>query len=383
VAVGRERVPPAPIGPSRRLKEIDLGRVAVMPGLVNAHTHLELSWMRGRLDPVATFPQWIRQVINLRRSEGGLAEGEVARAMAGAIVEARRAGTALVGDIGNTVASVADIAASDLGGIVFREVIGFAPDDADAVVERAVREIDDARGGDRVHVSLAAHAPYSVSPRVFSALRRALERRPFAPASVHLAESSDEIEFLEKGSGAWRALLETLGAWTDDWQAPQCGPVEYLDRMGFISGRLLVVHGVHLTMGELARLGRAGATLVTCPRGNLATRAGVPPVAAFHRSGVRVAVGTDSLASVDDLNLFQEMAALRRLTTEVSAGTLLAWATENGAHALGFGADFGAIEPGRRAELLAVSLPAGPVDVEEYLVSGIVPGQIAWVDALL
>jgi cytosine/adenosine deaminase-related metal-dependent hydrolase len=354
-----------------------------MPGLVNAHTHLELSWMRGRLGPAASFPEWIRQVIALRRGEPGIAGGTIVRAIEAALVEARRAGTAVVGDIGNTVASVAALAASELRGVVFREVIGFAPDDPDGLVDQAAAEIDDARGGEGVRVSLAAHAPYSVSPLVFRALRRALEGRPFAASSVHLAESRDELEFLEHGTGAWRAVLEAVGAWTGGWRAPACGPVEYLERLGFISDRLLVVHGVHLTRSELARLARAGATVVTCPRGNVATGAGVPPVAAFHESGVRVAVGTDSLASVDDLNLFQELAALHRLAPDVPAATLLKWATENGARALGFGAEFGAIEPGRRAALLAVTLPGGPMDVEEYLVGGVEPADLAWVDSLL
>jgi cytosine/adenosine deaminase-related metal-dependent hydrolase len=101
----------------------------------------------------------------------------------------------------------------------------------------------------------------------------------------------------------------------------------------------------------------------------------------FYRSHVRVACGTDSLASVDDLNLFAEIAALRRLAPHVPASRLLHSATLAGAEALGFQSDFGSIEPGKRAQLLAVRLPAGIADVEEYLVNGIEPSDVAWLDS--
>jgi cytosine/adenosine deaminase-related metal-dependent hydrolase len=148
--------------------------------------------------------------------------------------------------------------------------------------------------------------------------------------------------------------------------------------MGFVDDRVLVVHGVQFTNGELRRLAAAGATLVTCPRGNLRTGAGTPPVADFYREGVRVAVGTDSLASVPDLNVFSELAELRRLAPGVPARAILESATLNGARALGFEADFGSIDAGKRDRLLAVDVPSGVTDVEEYLVSGIPPSRINW-----
>jgi 5-methylthioadenosine/S-adenosylhomocysteine deaminase len=142
------------------------------------------------------------------------------------------------------------------------------------------------------------------------------------------------------------------------------------------------VHGVHLTRAELDRLALSGATLVTCPRSNAWTGAGTPPIAEFFASGVRVAVGTDSLASVPDLNLFAELAALRRLGPGVPAAAILRSATVSGAEALAAGDRFGSIRPGRQAALIAVDLP-GPVDdVEEYLLSGIEPAQVTWLEDL-
>jgi len=144
---------------------------------------------------------------------------------------------------------------------------------------------------------------------------------------------------------------------------------------------VLAVHGVQMTRADLARLAARGATLVACPRSNAYTGAGVPPVADFYASGVRVAIGTDSLASAPDLNVFAELAEMRRLAPAVPASALLDSATRQGARALGFDADYGSIEPGKCARLLAVQVPAGVEDVEEYLVRGIAPEQLSWIES--
>ncbi len=149
--------------------------------------------------------------------------------------------------------------------------------------------------------------------------------------------------------------------------------------MGFIDNRLLVVHGVQMTTEDLAMLKARGATLVTCPRSNVHTGAGLPPIVEFYESGVRIAIGTDSLASSPDLNVFAEIATLHALAPSVPAASLLESATIQGARALGFEADYGTIESGKVARLLTVDVPPGTSDVEEYLVSGIHPGQIRWV----
>ena len=130
---------------------------------------------------------------------------------------------------------------------------------------------------------------------------------------------SPKSSFCKPDTGPWRELLEALGASDPSWVAPECGPVDYVDRMGFLDERLIVVHGVQFDSDDLERLAAKRATLVTCPRGNQRTGAGVPPIGEFFESGVRVAVGTDSLASVPDLNVFAELAEMRRLAPEVPA----------------------------------------------------------------
>ena len=176
----------------------------------------------------------------------------------------------------------------------------------------------------------------------------------------------------------WREILEARGRWDASWVWGTASPVEYLDNLGWLGACTLLVHGVQLTDAELARIARAGATLVTCPRSNRHTGAGNPPIARFHAAGVRLAVGTDSLASVADLNLFSELHAMRRLAPAVPAAAILRSATQAGAAALGYGDALGVIAPGRRASLIAVACAAPVDDVEEYLVSGIRADQVTW-----
>lgn len=377
IAVEDGRV--AAVGSGDQVVDRELGSVAILPGLVNAHTHLELSHMRGRVPAADEFVAWIRDVVARRSAQPDPRSAEVLAGIDAGIEESLRFGTALVGDISNTLVPFEALVGSDLAGVVFYELIRFNAPDPEGLVAEACARIAALRPSERVRASLAAHAPYSVAPALFAAIRRAVDRSG-APCSVHLSESRDEVEFLRHGGGAWRDFLTDVGAWDPAWAAPSASPVEFLDDSGFLDRRVLAVHGVQMTASDLARLATRGTTLVACPRSNAHTGAGAPPIAQFYASGVAVAVGTDSLASTPDLSVFAELAAMRALGPQVPASRLLDSATRQGARALGFEADYGAIEPGRRARLLAVTIPGGIDDVEEYLVGGIAPEQIRWLD---
>jgi aminodeoxyfutalosine deaminase len=361
--------------------ERDLGSVALMPGLVNAHTHLELSHLRGAIPPTTEFVTWIRSLMAARREQPDPNAAPIVENVRRAIDESVAAGTILVGDISNTLVSVPAVASSALCAVVFYELLGFNLPDADRVVGEAVVRLSALRSSPTLRLALAAHAPYSVAPSVFRAMRRAMERGMSSSlCSVHLAESPAEVEFIATGLGPWRQLLEELRVWNPDWVPPGVSPVQYVDDLGGLHDGTLAVHGVQMSSADLARVASRRATIVACPRSNAYTGVGVPPIEAFYASGARVAVGTDSLASAPDLSVFSELAAMRAAAPGVPANRLLASATRHGAASLGWDADFGTLEAGRRARFLAVTVPAGVHDVEEYLVSGITPDEIAWVE---
>ena len=358
---------------------IELGNAVILPALVNAHTHLELSYLRGAVPPAERFLDWIRPLMAARREYPDPSDRRILDAARQAIVEARAAGTCLIGDISNTLVTVPLLREADMAAQVFYELLGFNDTDGMGRVWEARAKLSHYRGGDpAVRIALAPHAPYSVSPELFRAIRADIDGDSDHVSTVHLGESAEELEFVRRGAGPWRDLLDEIGTWNESWEPPGGSPVEYLADLGFLDSRVLAVHGVQFTGDDLARLRSLGTTIVSCPRSNRHVGVGSPPLEAFYAMGVSVAFGTDSLASVDDLNLFGELAEARRIAPRVPASHLIESATLCGAQALGFGKDFGSIESGKRAALIAVRVPAGVSDVEEYLVGGVDPAAITW-----
>ncbi len=355
---------------------VDMGDVALLPGLINAHTHLELSWLRDRVPPANSFSDWVKTLFAQRRPDQ-LMTPELIAPIHDAIREVLASGTVAVGDISNSLAAVGPMKQAGLTGVVFHELLGFKERDG-ALVE-ATRDSRAAAAGGGIRVSLAPHAPYSTSVELFKAIREAVSKSDCPIMSVHLGESPEEVELLAHGTGPWRGMLEMIGAWRDDWVIPGCGPVQFLERHGVIDANTLVVHGVQFDAAALARLRALGATIVTCPRSNQWVGVGYPPIERFYDSGVPVAVGTDSLASVGDLNLFSELKTMRWLAPSVPARRLLESATAAGARALGL-TTLGTLAPGKDPGILAVDLPGVVDDVEEYLVSGIEPSQVQWLE---
>ena len=357
---------------------IDMGDVALMPGLINAHTHLELSWLRGRVPPANRFTDWVKTLVAIRRGTEQLITPEIVAPVRDAIRELRASGTVAIGDVSNSLAAVEPMKDAGLKGVVFHELLGFKERDG-ALIE-ASREKRAAAARHGIRISLAPHAPYSTSVELFRAIRDAVNTSECPIMSVHLGESPEEVELLEKGSGPWRGMLETIGVWRDDWAIPACGPVQFLERHGVIDANTLVVHGVQFDDTALAQLRALKATVVTCPRSNQWVGVGYPPIDRFYQSGVNVAVGTDSLASVEDLNLFSELKTMRWLAPSLPARRILESATIVGARALGLDHELGTLTPGKAAEILVVGLPAVVDDVEEYLLSGIQAPQLQWLE---
>jgi len=355
--VGRAGDPGEPEGPLR-----DLGRGILLPGLVNAHCHLELSHLAGLRAGGAGFVPWVESVV---ASRGRIAEEDVLCATAEALRFLEDRGTVAVGDVSNALAHLDLLAASRLSGVVFLELLAFDPARAEAVLawadERTAAVLPRLRPG--LEVRLAAHAPHSVSPALF---RRLVERG--GPAAIHLAESKDETAFLAGGGGAWPAFLERRGLGHVALAPPGLSPVRYADRLGALHEHLVAAHGVQVDAADREILARRGVHVVLCPRSNRNLAVGTADVPAFLAAGVRLALGTDSLASVETLDVLDDAVLLHREFPDLDPAAIVRMATLGGAEALGLG-DLGAIAPGKRAAL-AFAADDSTADPHEILLSG-------------
>ncbi|MGE5126346.1 MAG: amidohydrolase family protein, partial [Betaproteobacteria bacterium] len=356
----------------------DLGPGVLLPGLVNAHCHLELSHLAGRVPFGGGFVAWIEALVAERgRSSPLAAAGGTAAPPAAEPDEARAAtlrairfleerGTVAVGDVSNALAHLDALAGSRLDAVVFAELLAWDPVRADATLawgeerRRAVASL--VRPG--LDVRLAAHAPHSVSPAL---LRLLVERG--GPAAIHLAESRDEARFLCDGGGPWRGFLERRGLGHVAFEPPGVGPVRYLEQAGALHPRLVAVHCVQVDAADRERLARHGVHVVLCPRSNRSLGVGQADAPALLASGVRLALGTDSLASAETLDVLDDAVLLHRQFPALEPAAIVRMATLGGALALGLDG-LGALAPGKRAALAFAAAAAGPDDPHAHLLSG-------------
>jgi cytosine/adenosine deaminase-related metal-dependent hydrolase len=337
----------------------DLGDAVIVPGFVNAHTHIELSFMDGAPPAGGTFMTWIRDLVSRRSAVDPAAAAEAA---AKAVETMVLRGTVAVGDVANETWAAALLARSGLSGLAFHELFGFRAADAEPILDAAAARLEaidadpDVRAArDRLTAILTPHAAHTTS----YALLKALGGRAVASGevlSIHVAESEDEMQLLRDGTGPFKDFLIERDAWEPTFKAPGTTPVDYLDRLGVLTQRTLAVHCIHIDSQDVSRLQARGVTVVTCPRSNQRLGVGKAPVLKLLSAGIPVALGTDSLASAPDLDVFTEVAHLRQDHPLLSPAAALRIATLNGARALGLANDLGTIEAGKSASLAVVGL---------------------------
>lgn len=329
----------------------------LMPGLVNAHTHLELSGLAGEVPGGGGLVAWAGACVRAGEEQTHEHRRDAA---ARAAADAVRLGTAAVGDVGNSLAAVPGIVAAGLRGTVFHELLGSRDARtgdalADAARERAVASSKSHPWPLGLGYVPAPHAPYSADPGL---LRRifAAAARTNLPTSVHVAEDEDELALLRDGSGRWPAVLRAMGVDVAP-RVPGTSPVAYLAAQGAFDGPAppLLVHMVHAGAEDRRLAREAGATAVLCPRSNLHIGGRLPDVPALLADGVALALGTDSLASSPDLSVLGEAATLAAAFPTIPPLVWLEAATQGGAEALRL-AVCGALAPGRRPGLIEVAV---------------------------
>ena len=337
-AVGPNAVVPTPPG----ARALEFPHARLLPGLVNTHTHLELTHLMGK-NTEREFAGWIR---GLRVLKDATSPDEFSRSAEQGVRDAWAAGVTCVADTGSTGAPLEALARLGGRGIYYQEVFGPDPAKCAASMEELRRALDRLSpfASSLLSLGVSPHAPYTVSEPLYRAVAE-LARSEGWPVAMHLAESPAETEFVREGSGPFADALRARGIAV----APRgCSPVEYLVQLGVVEPgtACLCIHCVQADQRDVELLRDAGASIAHCPRSNRAHGHGAAPLAAFRRAGLRVGLGTDSVVSVGDSSLLAEAAgaglegedALRMLTIE-------------GARALGLESEIGSLEVGKQADL--------------------------------
>lgn len=338
----------------------------VMPGLVNAHTHLELSGLRGRTPSGAGFVPWLDALQRARAEE---LEEERDAAIDRAIAALVEAGVVGVGEVTNTLAAWPRLARRFVG-TVFHEVFALDAGQGRARIAEAIAARDanaPPRDGSEgaMRWTLAPHALYSTHPEVVGEIVRHVVADD-APLAIHLAEHAAERAFLRDGGGPLPAFYAARGlaAAAKAFPIPGTDPIAAARGLGLLRPGSALVHLADARPDELDAVAEHGSIAVLCPRSNLHIETRYPPLLALLSRGIVLALGTDSLASSPSLDPLAEAKALADRTPEVPAASLVSAATNGAARAIGWGDRLGLLAKGRAPGVLHVATARVPGDVD-------------------
>ena len=341
-----------------RGKTSDLGDALILPGLINAHTHLELTAMRGFLENLS-FHEWI---VRLQRAKTTVLSPEsMMDAARLGVAEGLRAGITTFADTCDSGVALAAMSEMGVRGIMYQEVFGPHP----AVCEESIASLREKLDAHRAHVSglvrvgVSPHAPYTVSDRLFGAVRD-LARAQRLPIAIHIAESADEVALVRDAAGPFAEGHRSRGIPV----APRArSPLALLDDLGVLAMRPLLIHCVHVHGADIDAIAANGCAIAHCPASNSKLGHGVAPLSEWVERGITVALGSDSMASNNRMHLLEEarLAVLAQrargsVFASFSAERALEMATIGGARALGLDREVGSLEAGKSADLCAFAI---------------------------
>lgn len=347
--------------PADSVPVVDLGHAILMPGLVNAHSHLELTGLRGFLEGL-DFREWLRTLTIVRRDV--LSDDDLLDASRLGIVEALRHGITTLADCTDSALPLSAMRELGVRGIGYVEVFGPDPVQCTGAMARLRQRVEALRTEDTplVRTGVSPHAPYTVSASLFRATAD-YARAERLPMAVHVAESAAESAFVTEGSGPFAERLRDRGIAV----ARQArSPIALLEDTGVLAAQPLLIHVIRADEEDLARVAHHGASIVHCPISNAKLGQGIAPLDRMLAHGIRTGLGTDSVASNDRMHLLDEARqavlfhAIRSgVPDSLSAHEALSLATYGGAASLGLASEIGTLEPGKAADLAAFPLTAG------------------------
>ncbi len=330
----------------------ELGDVALLPGLVNAHAHLEFSELNEPLQPAQPFSAWLRALLGCRRRRG-----DAERAIQAGIAESRRSGTVAVGDIDTRGKPAQYACEAAIPIVAFREMLGLDPATVALQMGTADEFLDHPADQVPPHVirGLSPHAPFSVHPRLLEgAISLAAKSR--CPVAMHLAETRAELECLASGTGELVELLKEAGIWQGALYPTGTRPLDLLRRLESLP-RVVIAHGNYLADDEIDFVAqRPNFAIAYCPRTHAFFGHENHPWRRLAARGGLVAIGTDGRCSNPDLSVWHELQFLRQRFPDASAAELLRLGTINGATALGLERRLGTIEVGKSPGLAVIQL---------------------------
>jgi cytosine/adenosine deaminase-related metal-dependent hydrolase len=368
------------LAPYRDAEILDLGSSLLLPGLVNAHAHLELSNCSAGDDPGGSFTDWILSVrTRMKLNESNPAETIVPATRAG-IAQCLRFGVTCIGDISNFIGLTRPLLReSPLRAVSYGEVLGLAKLRS-KMEEKLIAAKNPQFASERLTVGVTPHAPYTVDLDGYRACLTAAKAGGL-PLATHLAETPDEAEFLTRHTGPFREVWDRLELWQEPVPTYQDSPVRFADAIGLLDYPTLLAHVNYCSDAELDLLANGKASVVYCPRTH--RYFGHQP----HRwremleRGINVAIGTDSCASSPDLNLLDDLRLLHEIAPDFPCESLWQMATLHGARALGLDRSIGTIAPGKSADLVAFHA-LGDQPLREILETKIGPEHV-WIEGKL
>ncbi len=340
------------LGPRGDFADVeDLGDCIIMPGLINAHTHLELGHLRCTIDQPGDLVEWLLRIVASQHdmSQDQLRERTETSVRKG-VEESLAAGVTTVGDVSRFCALTRPLLRDGpLRVVSFGEVLGIGKGRG-RVDERLRAAGDRQHDSDFLITALSPHAPYSIEGDGIERVVNHAHEHDMRTC-IHLAESVEEIQFLETGQGRFRELLEQFGVWDELIPVPGHTPVRWMCELGALGPECVIAHGNYVDADEIDLLCATGTSVAYCPRTHSYFGHQHHPVLELMGGGVNVCVGTDSLASNPSLSVLEELVHIRNEHPELPPDVILAMGTINGARALGLAHEIGSLEPGKQADL--------------------------------
>jgi cytosine/adenosine deaminase-related metal-dependent hydrolase len=332
---------------------IDLGNSAILPGLINAHTHLEFSDCTQPLPTPIPFTHWIRDLMAVRNNP----ERDISQAIAQGLRESQSQGISVIGEIATWPEDQFALWNQPVPHtIAFRECLGLKKADIADKIKALKQWITAAKTTLYCQAALSPHAPYSLHPELFQQLIQ-LSISEKIPVAMHLAETPAEVEFVQTHTGDFRNFLERIGLWDNSIFPDQMHFRDYLESLAQAPWGL-VIHGNYLTPDDIQWLSKhPQLTVVYCPRTHHYFGHPQHPFQQMQAAGVRVILGTDSRGSNPNLSIYEEAQFLRARYPEIDPRKLLQMLTLEAAKAMQLEKTYGSIEAGKSAQLAVVRLP--------------------------